>query len=254
MVFGSCYCAVSRLEIKDGDKCILIPLGFHLGGDFAKYEKPDVNTFFWLYTFVPVAPQVVIFGGNCAEIEYLDKRYKQVQEHEMYMLIHFGFWKSLQANHMAHVKEWSMSGLSSFDTFRYVWMKAMELSDEVRNKEIIEFVKAKAAGGEPEFSANYMNGGPAPAWMVELHKLGTFMGQMGIMATPNICSDQHEMGKDFEKLVKEAKSYDKSLVSAKKLFFATTGNWPTKEEDPKFYSDENYREKYLSDSFKKSTK
>jgi hypothetical protein len=36
MIFGTTYCNVSHLPINDGDKCILIPLGFSLGGDFNK--------------------------------------------------------------------------------------------------------------------------------------------------------------------------------------------------------------------------
>ena len=61
-----------------------------------------------------------------------------------------------------------------------------------------------------------MKGAEAPEWMVQLHRLGSFMGMMGIMATPNICNDQHEMGTEYDKLVSLAKKYDVGAESKTK--------------------------------------
>lgn len=75
MIFGTTYCNVSHLPINDGDKCILIPLGFSLGGDFNKWNKPDINDFINLYYFVG-EPQEVIYNGNPSYITPLNPDYQ----------------------------------------------------------------------------------------------------------------------------------------------------------------------------------
>lgn len=219
MVFGSNYCAVSRLEIKDGDKCILVPLGFKLKSDFDRNCKADINMFFWLYYFVPVEPQEVIYNGNVADLTYLDPDYETLHEHEMFMLIHLGFWKSLHANFrptpvISGDTAWRIRDLQLFDTFWEVWEKAQEYEDSFRDTWFGKLHKKEIS--RDEYVAATMKGAEAPEWMVRLHRLGSFMGMMGIMATPNICNDQHEMGTEYDKLVSLAKKYDVGAESKTK--------------------------------------
>ena len=263
MVFGSSYCAVSRLEIEDGDKCILIPLAFHLGGDFNKWDKADIGQFMWLYPFCAVEPQTVRYGGNYSQIEYFNQRYKQTSEHEMYMLIHYGFYQALQKNVLDHVTDWKLNDIQCFDTMRPVWEKAQEMKHDLhltishrlgQLKGYLPVSKRAAKRHKDEkekLLLDYATGGPAPAWMVELNKLATFMGSMGIMATPNICHDQHEAGKKYNKLVRLAKRYeaDMSAIQTKNLKHNTTGYWPSIEDEPLFYSDEAYHEKWLTERY-----
>ena len=43
MVFGNTYCAISHLQIKDGDECYVIPLGFSMQNKFTTGNGDEVN-------------------------------------------------------------------------------------------------------------------------------------------------------------------------------------------------------------------
>lgn len=199
MVFGSTYCAISHLEIKDGDKCILIPLGFRMQHEFDRYNKADINCFTYLHTFIK-EPIEVKFGGNSNQVFYLNKgNYHKkgdvYEEHELFMLIHYGFYHQIISN----VKRWDIEHLESvplFNTVYPIWEQANKLIEQ--EGKIIQYVQKKITKKQLDEKI------PCPEWMKNIYKVAIFMADMGISPHPIFCNDQHQRGEDYEKFRKEA--------------------------------------------------
>ncbi len=201
MVFGTTYCAISHLPIEDGDKCILIPLGFNMKYNFDRYNGASINSFMYLYSFI-YEPQQVIYGGNPDDIKYLDEKYELALKHELYMLVHLGFYNSIQEEYMKNSEQLeSIDRLPLFKTCEDIWKKATKIRAEKLNEMRIKFIEEKAKGGEisdKEISA--LMTPPVPEWIKSIYKVAMFMDGMGMIPYPNNAVDQHDRNKLYEKL------------------------------------------------------
>lgn len=172
MVFGTTYCAISHLPIEDGDKCILLPLGFDMKYSFDQYNKADINSFLYLYTFI-YQPQEVIYEGNPNMIKYLDESYANLQ-YELYMLVHYKFYHSIQKEYLTE-REWKMSQLPNFKTCTDIWKQAQEIATNNRER-ISELIKKSTDDSEKQkLSKEFMDGGDCPSWMIELFKFAMIL-------------------------------------------------------------------------------
>ncbi len=200
MVFGNTYCAISHLHIKDGEKCILIPLGFSMQHEFDYYNTASINCFAYLHTIVGPAIEV-IFGGNVSVIKYcndskLHKKGSEYNEHEMFMLVHHGFYKKL-------LTEFNPAYLNNHDRLpldnstRIIWQKANEINKQEQATLRGKLNKKEISNDEyVKLSFNI----PTPEWLKNLFQVAIFMGNMGIPVHPVWCNDQHQRGDMYEKI------------------------------------------------------
>lgn len=192
MVFGTTYCAISHLPIEDGDKCILIPLGFNMKYNFTQFNNADINAFMYLYTFI-AEPVEVVYSGNPDDIKY--------ESHELFMLVHKEFYMAIQ-------REFMMEGLKTtenlplFKTIHDIWEKAKEFEKDHREKERMRMVNEDIT--KEEFLKSIMKT-PTPDWMKSLYKIAMFMDGMGMIPYPNHCVDQHKRNELYEKLREQCK-------------------------------------------------
>lgn len=197
MVFGTTYCAISHLPIEDGDKCILMPLGFSMKYNFDQYNKADVNSFMYIYSFI-YEPQQVIYNGNPDDIKYLNDNYHL--KHELFMLVHLDFYNSIQKEYMKDAFS-SISDLHLFKTCEDIWIKAKEIEKEYRDKEMAKLTEKKLNGKKPtKKEINNLFNVPVPKWMIEVYKVAMFMDGIGMIPYPNHVVDQHQRNKLYEKL------------------------------------------------------
>lgn len=196
MVFGSTYCAISHLPIEDGEKCMLIPLGFNMQYDFDQWNRADINCFMYLYEFIH-APQEVVFNGNPDDIEYLDEKYESTLKHEMYMLVAIDFYKEIQENFDTGEILETTQRLPLYKTVQQIWRKAKKIEKEEREI-ILNECRLKMWSTE-EASEKIMKT-ITPIWIKEIYKLSMFMDRMGIMPCPSNSVDQHQLGKKYEKM------------------------------------------------------
>jgi hypothetical protein len=196
MVFGTTYCAISHLPIEDGDKCILIPLGFNMKYEFDQFNGADVNSFMYLYSFI-YEPQEVIYNGNPDDITYLDKIYESGLKHQLYMLVHHEFYHSIQREYRKNSECFeSVERLPLFKTCETIWKKAQEIKKEKQMEWIIKSKERKLTESEMvAFMAT-----PYPVWMRSVYKIAMFMDEMGMQPYPNNTVDQHGCNELYEKL------------------------------------------------------
>ncbi len=197
MVFGTTYCAISHLPIEDGDKCILIPLGFNMKYSFNITDKADINAFMYLYSFVD-EPQEVIYNGNPDDIEYLDKNYERSRQYELYMLVSLDFYSAIQSEYMNDF-EWKISDLRSFKTCKDIYIQAQEVAEMTREELEINIKTAEGVKKE-EMMYEYLSGGIVPDWMVAVYKVAMFMDGLGMIPYPNHVVDQHGRNELYEKM------------------------------------------------------
>lgn len=201
MTFGTTYCAISHLPIKDGDNCILIPLGFCMNFNFDQFNKADVNCFLYLYKFID-APQEVVYMGNPDELEYLNRRNSpNINKYELYMLVHKKFYESIQSEYDAIREIERCEMLPNFKTCYDLWIHANEFMDEQRNR--IWHSESKGDITKDE-AIVHISKIPTPTWIVEIYKVAMFMDGLGMIPYPNHVADQHERNKLYEKLRKQA--------------------------------------------------
>ena len=201
MVFGNTYCAISHLEIKDGDACMLIPLGFRMNFEFDKYNKADINCFTYLHTFIS-EPIAVIFGGNISEVTYLNgdvyhNAGDEYEENELFMLVHLGFYNEI----LKDEGMWKIHHLDEiplFNTVYPIYEKAKEILQLERLGKSFELGRGKIT------SEQYSKKISTPKWMIDIYKVALFMGNMGIAPHPIFCHDQNQRGKDYERMRKSA--------------------------------------------------
>jgi len=199
MVFGTTYCAISHLPIEDGDKCILIPLGFNMKYTFDQYNKADINCFMYLYSFIH-EPQEVIYGGNPDEIEYLDKDYARGLKHELYMLVHFDFYNSIQREYMKDEFN-SIENLPLFKNCRDIWHEAIKIKNENQEITRLKLDEKKSKGIEiSNDEINELFTTPIPEWIIKIYKVAMFMDGIGMIPYPNHVVDQHGRNKLYENL------------------------------------------------------
>jgi hypothetical protein len=198
MVFGNTYCAISHLEIKDGDECYLIPLGFNLHNNFRPGNGNLINSFAYLHHFID-KPCLVKFNGN-HPVYVEDSKYhnkdSEYKEYEMFMLIHKQFYESI-LNEINSEQFESIKYLSPFNTVRNIY-------DELYKEKIIHdgilFTNYKLGViTEEEY---YCKRKDTPEWCVDIYKIATFMGKMGIPPHPNWAIDQVNYGEIYEKIRK----------------------------------------------------
>lgn len=199
MVFGTTYCAISHLPIEDGNKCILIPLGFRMQYDFDRYNKADINCFAYLYTFIREEVEV-IFGGNVSQITYFnDTKYHKkgsiYEEYEMFILVHYKFYQKIISESTTWMHK-TINRLPLYNSVQSIWEQANEFSDMERAKLQGKLNRKKIT--EENFSNLYLNI-PTPEWMIKIYKVSDFMSGMGIPPHPIWCNDQHQKGKLYEK-------------------------------------------------------
>lgn len=208
MVFGTTYCAISHLPIEDGDKCILIPLGFNMKYDFDQHNGADINSFMYLYSFI-YEPQKVIYKGNPDDIKYLNKQYEMTLKHEMYMLVHLEFYNSIQKEYMKDGFK-SIENLPLFKTCYDIWRKGKEIQQERQDKIKYKLAEKKAKGKKVTHEEmNDLFNTPVPEWMKAVYKVAMFMDGMGMIPYPNHAVDQHQRNKLYEKLRSECISKSK---------------------------------------------
>ena len=195
MVFGSTFCPISHLEIKDGDRCVLIPLGFRMCHEFDKWNKPDVNFFVYLHTFIKPAVYV-IYGGNVSMITYAEdtgrnKQGSKYDEYCLYMLIHEGFFHEI-LNEVSDFNLKTLNNIPLFNTTWPIWEEGKDLKEEEEHTKYYRYKDNKISKEEYEAPV------PTPEWMIVLFKVATFMGKMGIPPHPIFCNDQRETSKTYE--------------------------------------------------------
>jgi hypothetical protein len=194
MVFGTTYCAISHLPINDGDKCILVPLIFEYKINSQMDEEEIQSSFFYLYKFADKS-QEVIYKGNPSEIEYCSK--KDFKKYELYMLVHYDFYKSIQEKYRL------------YEVFKPMRFKTVsKIYDIYRNQyEILAIEKAKKdldnklISGE-EYGKRIFNV-EVPDWILEIYKLAMFIDRLGIILYPNYCVDQNEGNQLYEEIRNE---------------------------------------------------
>lgn len=202
MIFGSTYCAISHLEIKDGDKCILLPLAFRMDYKFDRYNKADINSFAYLYAFHS-DPVEVVFYGNVAKIDYatdVDRHHRagdDYEEHELFMLVHWGFYNEI-INNVSRFDLDHLEDVPLMNTTYPIWEKAKEMSRDIRYENSIKLVKKLITVDD------VVKKTPTPEPMKNIFKVAIFMGSMGIPPHPNWAHDQRETGKDYEMYRKNA--------------------------------------------------
>lgn len=202
MVFGTTYCPISHLPIEDGDKCILIPLGFRMQHEFDKWNKADINCFAYLHTFIGEAVEVE-YGGNYSVVKYIHtekyrKKGNEYDEHELFMLVHYGFYQKIIAQKSRQFE--TIDHLPLFNTVYPIWEKANEIQSTQRNI-LQEKIKEKGISKQEkeERMRQYMQI-PTPEWLKNLFKVADFMGMMGIAPHPVFRSDQHQTGELYEQM------------------------------------------------------
>lgn len=199
MVFGTTYCAISHLPIEDGDKCILIPLGFNMKYDFNQWEEADINSFMYLYSFIHES-QEVIYNGNPDEVKYLNTEYEQTKKHQLYMLVHLEFYNSIQKEFMKDSEQLeSIERLPNFKTCSDIWRKAIKIKN---TKFLEDRLKLDGRKMTEQEIVDYMTT-PVPEWIKAIYKIAMFMDGMGMQPYPNHVVDQHERNALYEKLRNE---------------------------------------------------
>lgn len=201
MVFGTTYCAISHLPIEDGDKCILMPLGFNMKYEFNQWEGASINSFMYLYNFI-YEHQEVIYNGNPDDITYLNKNYESTLKHELYMLVHFDFFHAIQKEYMIEEECFeSISRLPLFKTCEDIWKKAIEFKGEKEEELKFKFSEKKAKNKKIEESEiNAFLNIPVPEWIKSIYKIAMFMDGLGMIPYPNHVVDQHKRNNLYEKL------------------------------------------------------
>ena len=209
MVFGTVYCPLSRLPIEDGDRCILMPIGFRMKYDFSSGNNADIGHFMNPYVFLAREPIEVLYEGNYWEIKYArklkDKRIddSKYEEHELYMLIHYGFYKELQKGASDYGSE-KIAHLGLFGTVWDVWEKAKEIQDREGHILSGKHKRGEITADElVNMSLNVLT----PAWIIEIYKVAYFMQRMNMIPYANCGSTQGDIGVDFEKYRASAIGY-----------------------------------------------
>lgn len=203
MVFGSCHCAISNLEIKDGDMCMLLPLDFCIEASFKQNDTIE-NAFYVPFRFSG-KPEKVRFKGNFADIEYIGEEvagtpeWKKAQRHfehytsSFFMLVHIGFYHTL-------IENYAQEGFEKLSECRMVGISEKlykETESQIDFQNVVYELKIKNATTQEEkhhYSNLYMNKKP-PEWLIALAKVNRFMSGMGKRPAPNDAHDQHEHGK-----------------------------------------------------------
>lgn len=199
MVFGTTYCAISHLPIEDGDKCMLLPLGFNMKYDFDRYNEADMNSFMFLYNFVYEA-QEVTYEGNPDEIKYHNKKYENLA-HQLYMLIHYDFYHAIQEEYMKESTCFeSIDRLPLFKTCEDIWKNANEIAKKHRDEINSLVLKDPSKAVKKEAIKLFMEPIPVPQWIKEIYKIAMFMDGIGLTPSPTHVVDQHERNILYEKL------------------------------------------------------
>jgi hypothetical protein len=164
-------------------------------------------------------PFVVKFGGNFNAIEYVcddtldekelkHKKFLFEQSMGVFMLVHIGFWEAFTEN-FCKDSAWYFSKLSSCyqtgisqklvsDMYKQVEYKRGRLlgkisttQDENTKKSLLEELQKVDI---------------APKWLQDICKLLMFMARLGKRPAPNDANDQHETGKELQRIIKIAKN------------------------------------------------
>ena len=205
--FGSTFCAISHLEIKDGDNCMLFPLGFKL--EYNHKTGDDILNYLSYNHYFESESIEVMFNGNSCEFitkqqfreigdEYGETGYG---ESEMYMLVHLEFYKGILKNVSTERFE-NLNILPLFNTINKIWEEAMELKEKTHFGYMIEHTKGLKTFDEITQLEHYSPN--TPQWIIDLYKVAWFMGQMGIPPHPNFAIDQKDFGQLYEEIRQSA--------------------------------------------------
>lgn len=204
MVFGNTYCAISRLEIKDGDKCIAIPLKFNLGGSFEYYNKASVNTFLYLYEFCD-EPFEVIYEGNYSMLSAYCKRtdkwidYMRVKHvrYELIMLVRTDVYEAILEKSNCSEKYKVLHNVpGSFKTVTSVHQKWSDLMWD--NMHSISYKNAKTPIEDIELEKRKAE---TPLWIRNIFGFAEYIDRLGMIPYPNISVDQHSVGREFWEII-----------------------------------------------------
>jgi hypothetical protein len=203
MVYGTSYCGISHLPIHDGDECIVIPLGFRMGGEFDKWNAPDQNSFAYLHTFI-VEPIEVIYGGNSSVLNHNTdgahhKKGDQWDDYELFMLVHKEFYTNI-LNNMDMQSFKHIENLPLFNTVYPLWEEAKKIADTNNSVLTIKFYTKQITIEEYNEQSKRTE---TPEWILKLYKIAWFMGKMGIAPHPNWTQDQHDTGELYEEIRKK---------------------------------------------------
>lgn len=201
--FGVTYCALSRLPIADGDRCMLIPLGFRMDYGFGENSEswtsePD-GLFMYLH-HIRGAASVVTYGGNPGVIEYDEPpEYNAPQSR---MLIHKGFWDKIQEKYK-HRDADRCEDIRWFRTIHGVYEKIQQIIRdrrlEITHKILMETETSLSREQKIQLDRDCYNT-PVPAWVTEIYRLAYFMDNMGAVPYPNQSVDQNMTYELFEEI------------------------------------------------------
>jgi hypothetical protein len=221
MVFGSCYCGISGLEIKDGDICMYMPLEVSirasgLGGDGLEQAL-----------FVPFAfsgePCKVKFNGNFGMLDYAgdepenskerikaERHFKFHEKTTFFMLVHLGFYEHLVKNYRE----------GAYRTLAHCFMGGIsrellhKVERDILNEQSTWLVKIKEAKDKAETEialSNYWKQ-EVPQYLSDIARVVVFMRYLGKRPAPNDANDQHEHGKLLAKYIREVKKAEKRTI------------------------------------------
>lgn len=197
MVFGTTYCAISHLPINDGDRCILVPLGFNMKQTFNIYNKADINSFMYLYNFLDEMIEVT-YEGNPDMIKYDEDR----KLYQLYMLLNKKFYYNLIEQYK-NPRFDTTQHLPLFKTVSDVWHKANEFQLEQRMSNKVKFDNEELTRDEV---VHLTMNTPTPEWIKNIYIVASFMDKLGMIPYPNNAVDQQlEILPLYNKLVEESK-------------------------------------------------
>jgi hypothetical protein len=185
MVFGSTYCLLSHLEIKEGDEfyCFEIKQSSVINwGDIFifDFERLKTNNFL---------PKLVTWNGNYYSVKDKNKLGD-------YFLIHKKFYDYLIKEDFNFTYTNQLPHIIFCYEVRHNYISLYE--KEKRN----ELKRLKNEINKDSYLFNYLNI-EIPENIKNIYKLSFFMNKMGIRLFPNISNDQHNFGEIYQNILKK---------------------------------------------------
>ena len=115
------------------------------------------------------------------------------------MLVHKQFYEGI-LNEMPSSLFERIKYLSLFNTIRPIWEEAKNIEKTTNDNLFVDFKLGKIT--EEEY---YSERKDTPDWIIDLYKVATFMGRMGIPPHPNFAIDQVNFGEIYEDLRNKCK-------------------------------------------------
>lgn len=183
MVFGSTYCLVCHLEIKEGDEFYCFEIK-KIGEpyDFFKFDFNKLSNNDFL-------PKLVIWNGN-----YFST--KEKNNLSDYFLLNKNFYDNL-------IKEdFGFKYITNLPNIIF----CLEIKDYLFNYQLKKREELKNIKNQlklEDYFNQYMNV-EIPENIKNIYKLSFFIYKMGMVLYPNITNDQHNFGQIYKNILKKS--------------------------------------------------